>query len=65
MTSQEDELTGRGTHRKTNSQEDELGTAQPQLVFKDLLQNKVICHEGIFSVKNGKNQNESEKIQLQ
>ena len=33
MTSQEDELTGRGTHRKTNSQEDELGTAQPQLVL--------------------------------
>ena len=32
MTSQEDELTGRETHRKTNSQEDELGTAQPQLV---------------------------------
>ena len=33
MTSQEDELTGRGTHRKTNSQEDELGTAKPQLVL--------------------------------
>ena len=32
MTSQEDKVTGRGTHRKTNSQEDELGTAQPQLV---------------------------------
>ena len=32
MSSQEDELTGRGTHRKRNSQEDELGTAQPQLV---------------------------------
>ena len=40
MTSQEDEFTGKGAHRKTNSQEDELGTAQPQLVFQVLLTEK-------------------------
>ena len=53
MTSQEEEFIGRGTHRKPNSQEDELGTAQPQLVIT-ILDHKRGGSDGpnIFHVSN-------------